>query len=454
MNHVLNPEQTRALIAALGDAHKRVAAIYPGDRLDRQPVHTVYGGAQLFTHDLAVKLARGAQKALEEYGGDPETFANAIGLDGDAGFRRMVHERVQAKLAREAVEDFRIDFEDGYGNRLDEEEDAQAETAAEEVARAMKEGTLPMGIGIRVKPLTEELAPRALRTLDRFITTLVGAAGGKLPNNFVVTLPKITAVEQVAVMVDALDHLERSLELTPRSIPMELMVETPQSIFDANGDIALPDLVMAGRGRVRGAHFGTYDYTAGCNITARWQMPQHPACDFARHVMQVSLAGTGVTISDGATTVMPVGPHRAAAGTSLTPRQVEENRAAVHHAWKVHFDDVRSSLKHAYYQGWDLHPAQFVTRYAAVFSFFLEGREQASARLRAFMDKAAQATLLGQVFDDAATGQGLLNFFLRGLSCGALTEEEALATGLTLEELRSRSFVKILNARRSSAARA
>ena len=450
MNHVLNPEQTRALIAALGDAHKRVAAIYPGDRLDRQPVHTVYGGAQLFSHDIAVKLGKGSVRALEEYGGDPDTFANALGLEGDAAFRRTIHERVAAKLAREAVEDFRIDFEDGYGNRLDDEEDAQAVTDAEEVAKGMKLGTLPPGIGIRVKPLTEELAPRALRTLDRFITTTVGAAG-KLPNNFVVTLPKITAVEQVAVMVDALDHLERALSLQPRSIPIELMVETPQSIFDWNGAVALPALVTAGRGRVRGAHFGTYDYTAGCNITAAHQQPQHPACDFARHVMQVSLAGTGVTISDGATTVMPVGPHRAAAGASLTPKQVEENRAAVHHAWKVHFDDVRSSLRQAYYQGWDLHPAQLVTRYAAVFSFFLEGREQAGARLRAFMDKAAQATLLGNVFDDAATGQGLLNFFLRGINCGAFSEEDALATGLTYEELRLRSFVKILTRRRGLA---
>jgi hypothetical protein len=53
------------------------------------------------------------------------------------------------------------------------------------------------------------------------------------------------------------------------------------------------------------------------------------------------------------------------------------------------------------------------------------------------------------VFDDAATGQALLNFFLRGINSGALTEEEALATGLTLEELRGRSFVKMLNARRA-----
>ena len=107
----------------------------------------------------------------------------------------------------------------------------------------------------------------------------------------------------------------------------------------------------------------------------------------------------------------------------------------MHRAWKVHFDHVRHSLVHAFYQGWDLHPAQLPTRYAAVYSFFLEGLDAAAKRLRGFTEKAAQATLLGDVFDDAATGQGLLNFFLRGLSCGAITPEEAAATGLTLEEM-------------------
>jgi hypothetical protein len=42
-----------------------------------------------------------------------------------------------------------------------------------------------------------------------------------------------------------------------------------------------------------------------------------------------------------------------------------------------------------------------------------------------------------------------LNFFLKALNCGAITEKEALATGLTLDEIRSRSFYKILQGRRS-----
>ncbi|MGH9592650.1 MAG: DUF6986 family protein, partial [Bryobacteraceae bacterium] len=195
---------------------------------------------------------------------------------------------------------------------------------------------------------------------------------------------------------------------------------------------------------------GTYDYTAACGITAAYQTMTHPACDFAKHMMQVSLAGTGIWLSDGATNILPVPIHRAAqSGPPLGSEQIAENRAAVHRAWKVHVQHIQHSLVNGFYQGWDLHPAQLVTRYAAVYDFFLSGLDSASERLRNFVKKAAQATLVGEVFDDAATGQGLLNYFLRAIHAGAITEEEAQArSGLTIEDLRSGSFVKILENRR------
>jgi hypothetical protein len=87
-------------------------------------------------------------------------------------------------------------------------------------------------------------------------------------------------------------------------------------------------------------------------------------------------------------------------------------------------------------------------RYAACFAFFLEGLEAASARLKNFIEKAGQATLVGNMFDDAATGQGLLNFFLRAQAGGAIDMAEVAATGLSIEEIQTRSFAKIL-ARRS-----
>ena len=446
MTPTLRPDDLAPLLDRLAAANAAVAARWPGDPGRRQPVHTVYGGAQIFKRDTAARLGQLALAALDAYGPDAGTFAAAAGVPPELA--APVYERVREKLRREPVEDFRIDFEDGYGNRPDDEEDGHAQAAAHEVAKGLSERTLSPFIGIRVKPLSPELAERAMRTLDLFVTTLLREAR-RLPPGFVVTLPKVTMAEQVTGLVRALAALEKRHRLARGSLRLELMVETTQAVLNGRGVAALPGLVAAAEGRCVGAHFGTYDYTAACRITAAHQTMTHPACEFAKQVMQVVLAGTGVNLSDGATNVMPVGPHRAQpGGPPLSQEQQLQNRAAVQRAWRLHFDDVRSSLRNGFYQGWDLHPAQLVTRYAAVYSFFLEGLEVASLRLRSFMDKAAQATLVGDIFDDAATGQGLLNYFLRGTSCGAITVEEAQATGLTLEELQSRSFLKILQGRR------
>jgi citrate lyase beta subunit len=468
---LLKPLTDRLRAANLASGEK-----YPGESGRRQPVHTVYGGAHLFRADTAKRLGQVAERALAENAADFVVFARALGLpfsdelpdvlDYATGLRhRLEHEpdvvrednkaawlahtiytRVQEKLRREPVEDFRIDFEDGYGNRPDAEEDGHAESAALEVVKGMESGTLPPFIGIRIKPFNEELRARSFRTLDIFVSTVV--TGGKLPENFVVTLPKITIPEQVAALADVFDLLEKRTGLSPGSLKMEMMIETTQSIINSEGRINLPMLLDAARGRCVAAHFGTYDYTASCSITAAHQHMMHPACDFAKQMMQVSFAGTGIWLSDGATNIMPVGPHRATEGTPLTQDQIEENRAVVHRAWKLHYDHIQHSLVGGFYQGWDLHPAQLPTRYAAVYAFFLAGLDAASERLRNFVEKAAKATLVGDVFDDAATGQGLLNYFLRAINSGAITEEEAMKlSSLTHDELRSGSFVKILKNR-------
>jgi citrate lyase beta subunit len=436
--------------AALTKAHEAYTRAYPGESLRRQPVHTVYGGAQLFKAETARKIGKVALAALREYAPDAMELAWCLDLPRHQDFAKRVYERVEAKLEREAVEDFRIDFEDGYGHRPGAEEDEHAVGTAEHVARGLAEGTLPPFIGIRIKSLSEELFERAARTLELFITTLLERTGGKLPENFVVTLPKITSPEEVTALVRMLEVLEQDRGLPAGALKLELMVETPQSLFDAQGRLALPSLVAAAEGRCVAAHLGVYDYTASLNITAAHQSMAHPACDFARHVAQVSLAGTGVALSDGATNVMPVGPHKRDDASMLTMEQQKENREAVHRAWRLAYEHTRRSLALGYYQGWDLHPAQLPVRYAAVYAFFLEGMDAASRRLKSFLEKAAQATLLGNVFDDAATGQGLLNSFLRGIACGAITEEEAQAAGLSLEELRSRSFLKIVEGRRQA----
>jgi citrate lyase beta subunit len=417
------------------------------ERSERQPVHTVYGGAHLFAADTTAKLGAIARRTLREHAPDAAALSAALGLDRDLSTR--LYPRVVEKLEREPVEDYRIDFEDGFGSRSDAEEDAAAAKSAHHVAAGMQAGSLPPAIGIRIKNLGAETKRRGLRTFDLFLSTLLDRSGGALPENFVVTLPKITAPDQVSALVDACDAFESSHQLARRTLKFEVMIETPESVFSRDGRVALPEFIARGDGRITAAHLGTYDYTASMGITAAYQGMLHPSCDFAKHVMQVSLAGTGVWLSDGATNVMPVAPHRAAAGASLSASERAANTAAIHAAWKLHADQVRHSLVGGFYQGWDLHPAQLPTRYAAVFAFFLEGLSAASDRLRNFVQKAAQATLVGDVFDDAATGQGLLNYFLRALNCRAISETEAVEmSGLSVDELRSRSFAKILEGRR------
>lgn len=442
------PEKALAVVVdALDKANVLVAERFPGELARRQPIHTVYGGAHLFKADAAKKLGALALRALQEYAPDAPALAEAIGLDREIAGR--IYPRVVEKLTREPVEDFRLDFEDGFGNRPDEEEDRVAQSAADEVAAGLAAGSLPQGIGIRIKPLNEELKRRSLRTFDLFLTRLLERTNGTLPPNFVVMLPKVTTPEQVTALASACDAFEYWRHIPKGSLRFEIMIETTQSVFAADGSVALPRLIAEGRGRIVAAHFGAYDYTAACSITAAHQHMLHPACDFARHVMQVALAGTGVWLSDGPTNIMPIGPHRAAPGAALSAAQRSENTRVVHRAWKLHAKHVRHSLVTGFYQGWDLHPAQFVTRYATVYAFFLEGLAAASDRLRNFVQKAAQATLVGEVFDDAATGQGLLNYFLRAMNCGAISEPEGVEmSGLTLEELRGKSFVKILANRR------
>jgi len=308
----------------LGAANRAFVDNYPGETGRRQPVHTVYGGAHLFKSDSAARLGKVAERALIENASDFAVFARAIGLplsedlpdvlefatglkhrlesepdtvreeNKAAWLAYTIYSRVQEKLKREPVEDFRIDFEDGYGNRPDAEEDGHAESAAQEVVKGMQAGTLPPFIGIRIKPFNEELRARSMRTLDIFVSTVMAESDGRLPSNFVVTLPKITTPEQVVALADIFDLLEKQTGLAAGSLKMEMMIETTQSIINYEGRINLPLLLQAARGRCVAAHFGTYDYTASCSITAAHQHMMHPACDFAKHMMQVSFAGTGI----------------------------------------------------------------------------------------------------------------------------------------------------------------
>ncbi len=474
MHFSFKDDRKDSLLKELRTANLDFQRKYPGDKPDRQPVHTVYGGANLFSSDTCMKMGEVALKSLQTYAPNFVVLAKILKLRGYEYFPHLqkdietltirldnmdeaerkkehawlsytVYNKLLRKLNKEAVEDFRIDFEDGFGNRPDEEEDATAVHTATELAKGMQNKTIAPFIGIRIKPFTEDMVHRGVRTMDLFITTLLQKTNGVLPDNFVVMLPKVTIPEQMTTMVRLLEILEQENKLESGSLKMETMVEATQIIMDDEGRNPLMRIIKASEGRCIAAHFGTYDYTASCGITARYQTMDHPVCDFAHHVTKVALGGTGIFLSDGATNVIPVGPHR---GENLSHEQVLENHESVHQAWIKGFNHTTHSLINGFYQGWDLNPAQLPMRYAATYNFFLSSFDDAVYRLKTFVERAAISTLTGDIFDDAATGQGLLNFFLRGINCGAITEEEALTTGLTMDEIKSRSFYRILKERR------
>lgn len=439
-------------LAALAQTNSAYSRVYPGEPIGRQPVHTIYGGAHLFRRDSARRLGDLALASLRDYAPDAAAFAGAIGAAWPGPLAEDIYGRVVEKLTREPVEDFRIDFEDGYGVRPDAEEDECAVQAAGEVAAGMADGSLPPYIGIRVKNFGPDTVARGVRTLDLFLTALAaktgGGGGGRLPENFVVMLPKLVSAQQVTTLVDIFEMFETGGLFPEGALKMEFMVETTQSVIDTRGVCPLPDFVRAARGRCIAGALGVYDYTASIGVTAQEQKIDHRGCDFARHAMQVALGATGLMLSDGATNIMPAAPHKAPEGGSLTRQQLDENRAAMHGAWRLNFQNARRSLAHGWYQGWDLNPAQLPVRYAAMYSYFLEYLPEATHRLRNFVDKAARATLVGGaaggVFDDAATAQGLITFFIQGLRRRAITTEEAAATGLSQDEIATRSFVQIL----------
>ncbi len=223
MKQTIPNKKKKKLFSQLSDANSAFQKLYPGDRSERQPVHTLYGGANLFKYNSAKVLGERGLESFKTYAPDFLTFGKIFQLEGfdqiqeknyevvkqayeeqsneekqkhPAHLSYQVYQKVIEKLESEAIEDFRIDFEDGYGNRSNEEEDRTAIDAAMEVTRGMKENTLPPFIGIRIKPFTEEMKERGLRTLDIFLTTLVKETKGRLPNNFVVMLPKVTIPEQ------------------------------------------------------------------------------------------------------------------------------------------------------------------------------------------------------------------------------------------------------------------
>ncbi|MFC4529636.1 DUF6986 family protein [Sphaerisporangium dianthi] len=406
--------------AALAEQARR----YPGPGAAWQPVHTVYVPADRFDAQTVRAWGEEALDLLERHLPDgaalssvfgpfpaetpgppaeaPGTSAGASGTAagasgtaagaaepstgasgtsaGASGTAEDVRRRVARKLAREPVEDLRVDFEDGYGARTDAEEDGHAVRAAEAIAAMHAGGTLPRRWGLRVKSFADGNPARSLRTLDGFLTEIVARAGG-LPGGFTVTFPKVLMEDYLGQFAASLASLEEGLGLRAGTLRFEMQVEAPQTVlFLARS----PDLVAALDGRLAAAHFGVFDYTAACGLPPAEQRLDHPVCDHAREVMRVALAGTGVELSDG----------------SLAASPASGSTEDVHALWRTHAAMVRHSLRHGFYQGWDMHPSHLVARYVTVYGFHLATRDAYAARVRAWEERRDAG---GGVMDEPAT---------------------------------------------------
>ncbi len=384
------------------------AAAYPGERPGRQPVHTCYVPADAVAPGLAAAWGAAALAALDEHG--------LPDLGYDAALLEQVLPRVRAKLAAEPVEDLRVDAEDGYRGHPDAEDD-DVRRAAAAVAQDLTAGTAPPSVGIRAKSLEGPTRRRGVRSLDLFLAPL----GAMSATRATVVLPKVTGVEQVRAFLPVLDALEAAHGV---ALDLELQVETPQAVLGGDGAVTLARMVHAAGPRLTGLHFGTYDYTASLGIAAAHQASDHPAADLAKHLVQVAVAGTGAHAVDGSTNVLPVG-----------------SREQVHAGWRVHAGLVRRALERGLYQGWDLHPAQLVTRYVATYAFSRAALPAAAARLAAYVERVD-----GGVLDEPATARALAGGVLRGLDCGAVDDAEVRVAGAP-----DRADLEVLAGRRPTA---
>ena len=423
-----------ALDEALAPLDAWAAQRWPGGAGLGQPIHTVYVPADQAAPGLSRDWGRRALASLEAYAPTPAELAEALGLGagsggpgtgwGPGGLELSVDEiddawpLLRRALQEAPIQDLRLDLEDGYGPHTDDEEDAHADAAAEVLLAEAADPIGPRRLGIRHRSLEAATRARAVRTLDRVIGRLASSADG-VPAGFVVTLPKVIHVDQVRVYVTLLDALEQAHGLPGGSLRFEIQVETPQTILAADGTLPLGPMIDAGAGRVTGLHYGTYDYSAAMGVGAAHQRADHPVALTAKAAMRLAAAGTGIEVSDGSTNRLPVG-----------------DSPTVHANWAEHARLVLAAYADGIRQGWDLHPAQLVTRHLTTIVVQRRGLAGKLERLAAYLGAGTAAR--GGELDEPATAQTLAADVVRGVEAGAASRDHVeAATGATLEALRA-----------------
>ncbi|OAK51326.1 DUF6986 family protein [Rhodococcoides kyotonense] len=380
---------------------EQLARDYPGDRIGGQPIHTVYVPASVA--DVGIPQQWGSQAArLVDAHADVVESLDAAG----------VLTTVRDVLHTSPIQDLRLDFEDGYGWRSDEDEDRDARHAGQVLSALAADPTGPSWVGIRPKGLAAHERRRAVRTLE-----LVLDAAGGVPNGFVFTVPKLRVAEQVTAVVALCEELERAHGLTDHALRFELQIESPQAVVGPDGTATVARALRLTDGRCTSLHYGTYDYSAACGITSAQQSLAHPVADHAKNVMLAAAAQTGVWVCDGSTQVVPAG-----------------SQADIEAALRRHFGLVTRSLERGFYQGWDMHPGHLVTRWAATLGFFRDAMPTAATRVAAYLSRQDSG-----VMDEPATAQALAGVLVRGLDSGAVTERELsdVSSSITRASLRS-----------------
>jgi len=254
--------------------------------------------------------------------------------------------------------------------------------------------------GLRCKSLEADTRARAVRTLDLFLESYLAAGGD--PGALIVTCPKVSAPEQVRALVALCSGLESAHGIAAGALRFELQIETPPAVLGADGTATVARMLDAADHRCLALVYGTYDYSAALGVAPAEQRSDHPVAEYAKAVMQVATANTGVRMSDGSSNILPVGDHE-----------------AVLHAWRVQARLVWRALRGGVYQGWDMHPGQLPARFLVTYAFFREGAPAAVARLRAYRAKADSG-----VMDEPATERALVAYLARGVGCGALDPDE------------------------------
>ena len=352
-------------LAAEDDA---LVARFPGERPGRQPVHTVYVPADRYAADLTAPGARRRRQAMRRARRRPARLPRRGDADLSAAGRGQARPRADRGPADRLRGRLRHPPRRRRGRRRRREPRARWPSPRQD-------GTAAAFVRDPVQELrARRRRRRGLAHPRSGSSTTLLAAGGSL-DGFVVTLPKVTWSTRSRRWPWPVSGSRRRTGSRPARCASR---SRSRRRSRSSGPTAPPwsrGWCTPRAGRVVGLHYGTYDYSAFCGIAAPYQSLEHPVADHAKAVMQAAAAGTGVRLSDGSTNVLPVGD--ADAGTPRPGRCTS--------GWS------RRSLERGFYQGWDLHPAQLPTRYAATYAFYRDGLRRCRRPPAALRDPAPRA---------------------------------------------------------------